>query len=290
VKLAAALALLSCSTVLANGHKTVAVLEYRAGARGATGVGERLARLLAANAALTVIAPSDARRKSGRIDAEVARCSGEAICIGVLGEQLGVQEVLLIGVSQLGDTVLAMQRIDVRKGEAGARLAESLPADTEPTDDEMLGWLRQLFPPDVFKRYGAIKIVTNVAGAAVELNGESQGKTPIAESIKVRAPATYKVRLSKSDYVTFQAGIDVLPDATVEVRATLVREEGKQPWYKKWYVWAAVGGAIAIAGAAVAIYYGTKVDETPMGFINNPRPGGATVTNPQSFRSFSVRW
>jgi hypothetical protein len=281
--------LIALSSTAVAQHKTVAVLEYRAGARGATGVGERLARLLAANAALNVIAPSDARRKNGRIDAEVARCSGEAMCIGALGEQLGAQEVLLIGVSQLGDVVLAMQRIDARKGEAGARLAEALPADTEPTDDEMLGWLRQLFPPDVFKRYGAIKIVTDVEGASVELNGESQGKTPIADSIKVRAPATYKVKLQKSGYVTFQAGIDVLPDATVEVRATLVREEGKVPWYKRWYVWAAVGGAIAIAGAAVAIYYGTRVDETPMGYINNPRPGGggAGGTSPQSF---SVRW
>jgi hypothetical protein len=279
----ALIALLVFSSTAIAQHKTVAVLEYRAGARGAAGIGERLARLLAANAALQVISPVDARRRAGpKIDAEVARCSGEAMCIGALGEQLGAQEVLLVGVSQLGDVVLAMQRIDARKGEAGARLAESLPADTEPTDDEMLGWLRQLFPPDVFKRYGAIKIVTDVSGATVELNGESQGKTPIEEPVKVRAPATYKVKVAKPGYVTFQAGIDVLPDATVEVRATLVQSEGKVPWYKRWYVWAAVGGAIAIAGAGVAIYYGTRVDSTPMGFIVNPRPGGGMPgANPQ---------
>jgi len=60
--------------------------------------------------------------------------------------------------------------------------------------------------------------------------------------------------VTKSGYVQFQAGIDVLPDATVEVRATLVREEGKQPWYKRWYVWAAVGGVVAAVaiGATVA--------------------------------------
>jgi hypothetical protein len=265
---------LVCAAVTAHAEKkTVAVLEYRAGAKGMPGIGEKVARLLAANAALEVVGPTDARRKAGpRIDAEVARCGGDAMCIGALGEQLGAQEVLLIGISQLGDVVLAMQRIDAGKGQAGARLAESLAANSEPTEEQMLGWLRQLFPPDVFKRYGAIKIVTDVDGARVELNGEQQGKTPL-EAIQVRAPASYKVRVTKPSFVPFQAGIDVTPDATVEVRATLVREEAKQPWYKRWYVWAAVGGAVAIAGAGVAIYFGTKVDETPMGFIHVPQPG-----------------
>jgi hypothetical protein len=265
--------LVVCSSVCAAqrvGRKTVAVLEYRSGAKGGVGIGERLARLLAANAALEVIGPQDARRKMVRVDADVARCSGEAMCLGALGESLGAAEVLLIGVSQLGDLVLAMQRIDSRKGEAGARLAESMASDTEPTDDEMLGWLRQLFPPDVFKRYGMIKIVTDTDGAKLELNGELRGKTPIAAPIRVRAPSLYKVRVSKPGYVAFQASIDVLPDTTVEVRPSLSREEGRVPWYKRWYVWAAVGGAVAVAGAGVAIYFGTKVDDTPVGYIVTP--------------------
>src|SRR4051794_22835296 len=113
-----------CTTVIAHAeHKVVAVLEYRAGSKGMPGIGEKMARLLAANAALEVIGPGDARRKAGpRIDADVARCSGDAMCIGTIGEQLGASEVLLIGISQLGDMVLAMQRIDAGKGQAGARL------------------------------------------------------------------------------------------------------------------------------------------------------------------------
>ena len=41
----------------------------------------------------------------------------------------------------------------------------------------------------------------------------------------------------------------------------------------------AIGGAVAVAGVAVGVYYGTRVDETPMGFIVlPPRMQGA---NPQ---------
>jgi hypothetical protein len=267
-----ALVMLVAQLALAQPPKrTVVVLEYRAGAKGVVGIGERLASLLGANAAVEVVGPQEARRRLGaRVDADVARCGGEAMCIGAIAENLGGQEVLLIGVSQLGDVVLAMQRIDARRGTSGARLAESLAPDAVPTDQEILGWLRQLFPPEVFKRYGAIRIVTDIKGAEVKLNNEAFGNTPIEDPVKVRAPGRYKVRVAKKGYVPFEAGIDVLPDATVEVKATLVAEEGKQPWYKRWYVWGIVGGAVAVAGVAVGVYYGTRVDETPMGFIVLP--------------------
>jgi hypothetical protein len=170
--------------------------------------------------------------------------------------------------------VLAMQRIDSKRGEAGARLAESLPADREPSDADALGWLRQLYPPEAFRRYGAIQIAADLEGARVLLNDEPQGKTPMEQPLQVRAPATYRLRVDKPGYVPFQARIDVLPDATVEVHATLVRETQPVPWFKRWYVWAAVGGAVAVAGAAVAIYYGTRTDETPLGYIQtSPKSG-----------------
>ena len=68
--------------------------------------------------------------------------------------------------------------------------------------------------------------------------------------------------------------IDVLPDATVEVRASMQRRTGPTPWYKRWYVWAAVGGAVAITGASLAIYYGTRQDEAPLGYILSRPPSG----------------
>ena len=252
-------------------HPRVAVLEYRAGAHSLPAIGERLAELLAGSAALDVVGPQEARRQVGaHVDADVARCAGEAACVAAIGRQLQATEVLLIGVSQLGDVVIAMQRIDTRKGEQSARMAELVAPDARPSEQQMLGWLRQLFPPGVFKRYGSILVHADVSGARVTFNDRPEGKTPLSDLISVRAPGTYRVRVTKPGYVAFQASIDVLPDATVEVRATLVREVQPLPWFKRWYVWAAVGGAVAVAGAAVAIYYGTRVDETPQLFIKPP--------------------
>lgn len=253
-------------------RRTVTVLEYRAGARGARDIGMRLARLLRETAALNVIDAQEARRKLPRVDSEVAKCGGEAMCVGAIGEQLGANEVLLVGVSQLGDVIIALQRIDAKRGEAGARLAESLPADKEISDEEALGWLRQLFPPETFNRFGSIAVDADQAGAAVSLNGEAAGKTPLGAPVKVRAPATYKLEVRKGGFVPFQARVDVVPDANVEVHATLVKESREVPWFKRWYVWAAIGGALAAGGAATAIYFGTRTETTPLGYVQRPMP------------------
>lgn len=273
-------ATLSCGLARAEKRKSVAVLEYRAGARGARDIGMHLAKLLRETAALDVIDAQAARRKLGpKVDSEVARCAGEAMCIGAIGEQLDAQEVLLVGVSQFGDVIISLQRIDAQKGQAGARLAESLPPDSEVSDEQALTWLRQLFPPEVFRRYGSIAIVADESGATVTLNQEASGKTPLQAPLKVRAPGTYALKVSKSGFLPFEARVDVLPDDKVEVHATLLRESGSVVWYKRWYVWAAIGGALAAGGAAVAIYYGTRVDPTPLGYVQRPPTTMTATTN-----------
>ncbi|MCU1279159.1 MAG: hypothetical protein JWM53_2705 [bacterium] len=268
------LGLLLALTLAASAHadekRSVAVLEFRAGAKGGREIGLKLARLLRDTAALNVIDVAEARRKLPKVDAEVAKCGGEAKCVGAIGAQLGANELLLVGVSQFGDVIIALQRIDSKRGEAGARLAESLPADKEITDEQALGWLRQLFPPETFRRFGSIAVEADQPGATVTLNGEAAGKTPLAEPVKVRAPATYKLRVEKSGFVPFQARVDVLPDANVEVHASMVRESKDAAWYKRWYVWAIVGGVVAAGGAATAIYFGTRTESTPLGFVQKP--------------------
>jgi hypothetical protein len=252
-------------------RRSVAVLEYRAGARGGRDIGLRLAKQLRDLSSLQVIDVLEARRKLGpRVDAEVGRCSGEARCVGAIGTQLGADEVLLVGISQLGDLIVALQRIDARKGQAGARLAESLPPESEISDEQALNWLKQLFPPESFRRYGSIVVEADQAGAQVTLNKDAAGKTPLHEPLKVRAPATYELKVAKPGFVPFEARVDVLPDANLRVHATLVRESRESPWYKRWYVWAAIGGALAAGGAATAIYFGTRVEPTPLGYVQRP--------------------
>ena len=240
---------------------------------GAPEVGTQLASQLASTSIYEVIDPAQARRTLGAgVDAEVARCSGAPECVAEIARRLNAQEVLLVGVSQLGDVVLALQLVDARRGQATARLAESLPADKSPTVEDLVDWLHQLFPAASFRRYGAIRIISDVDGAQVGLNGARSGVTPLPDALRVAAPGSYRVRLDKPGFDPFQARIEVPPDATVEVRATLSHGNGPVVWYKRWYVWAIVGGAAASSrrGPRDLLRLRHASIRTPHGFILPP--------------------
>ena len=243
--LAASLAcLLSLAPALAGGAKRrVAVFEFRAGAEAVASLAGGIVDVIRAETSLEVVGPDDARRIAGaEIDADVAGCRGEAACVAGIARRLQVDEVLLVGISQFGDLIVALQRVSAQ-GEVLARLAESLPAGTEPDLATLRGYVHKLLPPEEFRRYGTIRVVTNVAGAAVVVDGRLRGVTPLAPLV-LSAPASVEVSGTKRGYQDFQARIDVQPEATVEVRPRLLKRE-TVTWYKKWWVWAIVGGTAA---------------------------------------------
>lgn len=226
----------------------IAVVEFRAGSTGAADIGLRLAGLLRSSTSLAVLDPDDARRLEGaKVDRDLARCAGAARCVATIGERLGADEILLVGVSQFGDLIITLQRIDVRSAKVLARLAESLPEGTQPGAPALLGYLARLLPPAVFRRYGTLRISANVDGATVEIGKKGHGATPIAP-IVVSAPARLDVRVTKAGYAEFKARIDVLPEATVEVRPHLVPMDVR--WYKSPWMW--IVATTVVAGAATA--------------------------------------
>jgi hypothetical protein len=253
----------------------VAVFEFRNDVQALADLPERLAAALRQNTSLQVIDLGETRRRLGPgIDAEVARCEGETRCLSRVGERLGAREVLLVAVSQLGDVVLALQRIDVAEQKVVARYADSLVADKSPAGGDraqsvdevrVLGWLQQLYPPETFKRYGRIHITTDVEGAQVYINAKARGQTPLAEPLQVLAPGSYRLLVEKDRFLPFQATLSVMPDTTVEVTARLQHEQRPTPWYRRWYVWGGLGaGVAAIAASAVALKLGLDVPPPDM--------------------------
>lgn len=228
----------------------IAVLEFRAGTEGASRLASRLAARLAAIASANVVGPEAARSQIGPgLEGEVARCRGETACVAGLGERLGVQEVVLVGISEFGDLILTLQRIDVAKKAVRGRVAESLEKGKEPEDAALEGFLRRLLPAERFRGFGTVAIRANVDGAKVVLGGKDRGQTPIAP-VTVDAPAKLDLRLSKDGYVDFTASLDVPPNATVTVRPVLQRRGGSGP---RWWVWAIAGGVAVAAGAGAFV-------------------------------------
>ena len=182
-----------------------------------------------------------------------------------------VDEVLLVAMSQLGDLVLNLQRVDVASGRAtGAPISAVVPMRGEIDAGQIDGWLKQLYAPTVFKRYGYIAVVANVDGAVVTINGQVRGETPLDGRIKVAAAKSYRVSLTKPGRVSFAARIDVVADSTVEVRAEMPELHGSVPWYKRWYPWAILGAVVA-GGAVGSVLYVTRPDDSKSsGFATIP--------------------
>jgi hypothetical protein len=242
--------------------RKVIVLEYRAGSSALPGVAARVVATLTRQTSLGVLGQDQTRAVYGdHLDQVLVKCAGDAVCVARIGQKVGAAEVILVGISELGDVILTMQRIDVAGRSVAGRVADSLAAGAAPSDAQITGYINRLLPPGDFLRFGVIDIVANLAGAAVTVGGQSRGLTPI-EALKLPAPASYDIRVEKSGYVPFTTRVALPPDGEVKVEAELSRR-GADAWYQRWYVLAAAGAIVAGAGGT-AIYFGTR-DTGPAG-------------------------
>ncbi len=243
------------------GHKampgrTVAVLEYRAGVTAVPNITKRLSKLLAKKTGLNVLGPTDARQRLGsNVDGRVAQCEGNPHCIARIGRRLHASEVILVGLTQLGNVIIDLARIQSNSGKILTRIALTQSPDEHISSDRLLGALRQLLPRSDFLQHGKIRVLCNLPGAEVFIGGKSHGTTPLLGPVEVLAPAKYAIKVKKKGYTTFVAAFFVPPKATITVKANLVPLSGHtgKPVYKKWWFWTALGAGTAalIAGAVV---------------------------------------
>jgi hypothetical protein len=233
------------------------VLEYRSGSSALPGISRRVVTAIGKQTSIGVLGPDQARAVYGdQLDQALVKCAGEAECIARLGHKVGAAEVLLVGVSELGDVILTMQRIDVRSRTVSARIADSLAEGSSPTDAQVDAYLQRLLPPTDFLRFGVIDIVANLPGAQVTVGAEPRGETPI-QPLKLPAPASYEIRVEKVGFMPYRTRVALPPEGEIKVEANLARPGTAPAWYQRWYVVAGLGLVVAGAGGT-AIYFATR--------------------------------
>lgn len=243
--------------------RSVAVLEYRGGTAALANIGDTATEALRKTTRLTLKDPAAMREAlGGKLDGEVAACRGEVACLGVLGRKLGVEEILLIGVSEFGDVILTIQRIQTKPAKVLSRVADALAADASVDSPAVLTYLQRVLPASDFLRYGHLRVVSDVAQASVHINGKAKGKTPLAP-IEVEAPARYEIVVNKPGYVAFRATVAVPPGAEVEVRPSLSRI-ASTPWWRSWWATTIVGTVVLGATATAIVLTRDAPSEVPV--------------------------
>jgi hypothetical protein len=264
---ALALLVMLCAVARADSDpkRKVLVLEYRSGSSSLPGIGKRVAAAIGKQTSLQVLGPDQTRAVYGEhLDQVIVKCGGDADCIAKIGQKVGASEVILVGVSELGDVILTMQRIDVKSHDVGGRIADSLAADAAPSDSQVDSYLTRLLPPSDFLRFGVIDIVANLSGATVTVSGEKRGLTPI-QPLTLRAPATYNIKIEKQGFVPYSTKVELPPEGRIKVEAELSKR-GQSAWYQHWYVLAGAG-LIATGAAGTTIYFATRPE------VNSDRVG-----------------
>lgn len=231
--------------------RRVAVLEFRSGSVELAGIDGRIAALLGKITSLDVVDGVTARKIYGaQLDRDLVSCEGGPRCVARLGKKLDAVEVLMVGVSEFGDVIMTLQRIDARTGAVASRIAEALEPGTHPDEEALHKYLERVMPRSDFLRYGTIRVRSNVDGAKVTIDSKARGLTPV-QPLKVRAPASYEIRVSKPGYITFSARVLVPPDGNIDVRTDLTTRTDSA-WYKQWWV-AAIAGTVVVGAATGAV-------------------------------------
>jgi hypothetical protein len=274
MRAALAIAIVCSLAAVAHGEvdprRKVVVIEYRAGSSALPKVVGLLVAEMTKHTSLQVLGPDQTKALYGeQLEQSIVKCGGEAECVAKIGARVGAAEVVLVGVSELGDVILTMQRIDVRTHRVSARIADSLAADAAPTEDQLGYYLTKLLPPSDFLRFGIIAISSNVTGAAVTVGGEKRGVTPI-EPLKLRAPAKYPIRIDKPGYVPFTTTVQLPPDSELKVDAELSRRGAGSHWYEKWYVYA--GGVVVLGLVGGGVYFATREPPNSVGVGGSINP------------------
>lgn len=264
--------LLSCTAALPRAaqarKRAIAVLEFRQGVSALPWFADHMAKRMRHLTGLRVLGPTEARQKLGdQVDTFVARCQGQPRCVGAIGRKLGVAEVVLVGMSSLGDVIIQITRVKVSNRRVLSSVGHTMPPMGKLSIPKLDSLLRRLLPRRDFLRYGFIRIRSNRRGAQVLLNDKKRGRTPLPGPIRVRAPSAHEVKVSKRGFVDFSAHLKVPPDGTVTVNAVLPPiPKGITPFYMKWWFWTVIASSlVTIAGVTtgVMLTVGKKPEQVP---------------------------
>src|SRR5262245_23234467 len=94
-------------------RRKVAVLEYRSGSSALPDVANQLVAEMSKQTSLQVLGPAQTKTVYGEgLDQAIVKCAGEAECVAKIGQKVGAAEVIVVGISEMGDVILTMQRIE----------------------------------------------------------------------------------------------------------------------------------------------------------------------------------
>lgn len=242
----------------------------------ATGVGEgtvaNLSQFLAAELGkirgARVISPADISSMLGVERAKSvlgAACDTE--CMANIAGALNVDYVIIGQLGRLeSEYVVSLRLLDQRTVQVVNRVIAGLRCPEEELKRALRTLGRRLVGVDS-PLPGTLAVSGPVSGGAVMVDGRALGEVPLNASEPFPS-GQLTVRVVKDGYYDWQSDVFVQPGEANLVWAELI--EVPDPWYSRWWVWAAVG-AVAVGSVAAGVALGQS---------DHPNSDGRVVFTP----------
>jgi len=104
-----------------------------------------------------------------------------------------------------------------------------------------------------------LSIRSKPAGASLSIDNKRVGKTPWSGGLR---PGGHRVRAVLKGYVPLDQEVVLTAGQIRPLSLQLVRAEEQTPFFKRWYVWAAIGAVAVGGGATYLVLSQEKADVT----------------------------
>jgi hypothetical protein len=224
-----------------------------------------------------IVGKEELQARLGQTEGGSIECVSSGACLGRIGVELGVDELIAGTVGRRGTTwVFNLNRFDIRSGELAGRVFQEIEGDVGALADGFEATIPNLFAREL--NPATLVVSASVAGAEIHLNGVLVGvfrDEPVR--IDNLRPGRHELRVSAGGYFDWERTVSLGEGTALQVDAALESpgvENGTHvsPLF--------IGGLVAAGvGAGLAIGFGIASQAEP----------GNDVTRAQAFDFYDAR-
>jgi len=217
---------------------------------------------IAARGGVTIVGKEEFQARLGQGEARSLDCVTSAACVGRVGVQLGVDEVISGTLNRRDESwIFELNRVDVRDGALLGRAYRELEGDLGAVAAAL-----QDAVPELYAEHHAVsglRLSSRTLRGMVQLDGEVVGElTEGALRLDGLTPGAHTLRVEAESGESVERDIVLEGDATLQLEVDSPTQTPDAPtWRISSLVW--VGAGLTLAGSAVAIGFGLASQRQP---------------------------
>jgi hypothetical protein len=205
---------------------------------------------------VSIVGKEEFQAQLGQGEARSAECVTSTACLGRVGVQLGVDELIAGTVARRGDRwVFNLNRIEIRTGELAGRIFREVSGDVGAVADAVQDAIPELY--ERVSEPGVLLVSATVEGAEVVVDdvliGVYRGEPVQLEEV---APGRHELVVSAAGYFDWTRVVNVAEGATMQIEAAL-ESPTVQPHEEggiSALLW--IGLGVGVVAGGLATYFG----------------------------------